>query len=355
MHSVCIMAERKLASIQVIADLKPIPGADAILCAKVLGWECVVKVNEFKVGDSGIFFEIDSVLPIASWNDHLRKEPGKKLRVKTIRLRGQLSQGLMLPVSLFDTSLIAFLQGMNYEVGCDCTGFLGIEKYEPYIPAHLAGISRGNFPSFLHKTDETRLQSVPEVLQEAIDKRLLLVGTLKMDGTSFTSYLRDGEFGVCSRNLNLKETEDNAHWKLARKLKLEEILRSEGKNICVQGEMVGPGIQANRLGLSEIDLYLFNLYDIDTGKYAGYNELVAFGEKHGLKVVKNVYRLDFGGVVGPRDVNHLLGIANGLNYDNGTPAEGIVWRPLEETYSDTLKGRMSFKTISNRYLEKYKE
>jgi RNA ligase (TIGR02306 family) len=339
--------QRKLVSVQQITEILPIEGADKIVCVKILGWQCVALKTEFNLNDRCVFFEIDSVLPIAQWNAHLRKELEKKLRVKTIRLRGTLSQGLALPVSL--------LPDGDYEVGQDVTQLVGVEKYEPYIPAHLAGISRGNFPSFLHKTDETRLQSVPEVLQEAIDKRLLLVGTLKMDGTSFTSYLRDGEFGVCSRNLNLKETEDNAHWKLARKLKLEEILRSEGKNICVQGEMVGPGIQANRLGLSEIDLYLFNLYDIDTGKYAGYNELVAFGEKHGLKVVKNVYRLDFGGVVGPRDVNHLLGIANGLNYDNGTPAEGIVWRPLEETYSDTLKGRMSFKTISNRYLEKYKE
>ena len=240
-------------------------------------------------------------------------------------------------------------------IGTDLTSVLNIKKYEPVVPAHLSGMAKGNFPAFLHKTDETRLQSEPRVLDEAISKGLVLVGTLKMDGTSFTAYRRDDEFGVCSRNLDLKETEGNAHWRMARKLKLEEILRSEHRNLSIQGEMVGTGIQGNRLGLSEVDLYLFNLFDIDTGKYLSHTELSVFAEKHGLKVVPTVYRLDFGGVVGPRDVNHLLNIANNLNYDNGTPAEGIVWRSACETHSEVLKGRMSFKTISSRFLLKYNE
>jgi RNA ligase (TIGR02306 family) len=342
-----IMSERKLASIQKITEILPIDGADKIVCVKILGWQCVALKTEFKVNDACVFFEIDSVLPIAQWNDHLRKEPNKPLRIKTIRLRGQLSQGLAMPMSIIPTG--------EYEVGQDVTELVGVTKYEPVVPAHLSGMAKGNFPAFLHKTDETRLQSEPRVLDEAISKGLVLVGTLKMDGTSFTAYRRDDEFGVCSRNLDLKETEDNAHWRMARKLKLEEILRSEPSNLSIQGEIVGPSIQANRLGLSESKLYLFNLFDIDTGKYLSHTELSAFAEKHGLKVVPTVYRLDFGGVVGPRDVNHLLNIANNLNYDNGTPAEGIVWRSMCETHSDVLKGRLSFKTISNRYLEKYKE
>lgn len=341
------MSDRKLASIQVIKELTPISGADAILCAKVLGWECVVKKTEFQVGDRCVYFEIDSVLPIAQWNDHLRKEPNKPLRIKTIKLRGQLSQGLAMPLSILPTG--------EYELGQDVTELVGVTKYEPIVPAHLSGMVKGNFPAFLHKTDETRLQSDPNILQEAIDKKLVLVGTLKMDGTSFTAYRRDTDFGVCSRNLDLKETEGNAHWKMARKLKLEEILRSEPRNLSIQGEMVGPGIQANRLGLSEVDLYLFNLFDIDTGKYLSHAELSVFAEKHGLKVVPTVYRLDFGGVVGPRGINHLLNIANNLNYDNGTPAEGIVWRSADETYSEVMKGRLSFKTISSRFLLKYNE
>jgi RNA ligase (TIGR02306 family) len=337
---------RKLASIQVIKELSPINGADAILCAKVLGWECVVKKSEFQVGDRCVYFEIDSVLPIAQWNDHLRKEEGKKLRVRTIRLRGQLSQGLAMPLSIIPLG--------EYEVGQDVTQVVGVEKYEAVVPAHLSGMAKGNFPAFLHKTDETRLQSEPRVLDEAISKGLVLVGTLKMDGTSFTAYRRNADFGVCSRNLDLKETEDNAHWKMARKLKLEEILRSEPRNLCIQGEMVGLGIQGNRMGLKEVDLYLFNLFDIDTGKYAGYNELVEFGKKHNLKVVPVVAQKDFG-FGETTTVSKMLEVASALNYDNGTPAEGIVWRSACETYSEVLKGRMSFKTISSRFLLKYNE
>jgi RNA ligase (TIGR02306 family) len=175
-----------------------------------------------------------------------------------------------------------------------------------------------------------------------------------MDGTSFTAYRRDADFGVCSRNLDLKETEDNAHWKMARKLKLEEILRKEDRNLCVQGEMVGPGIQSNRLGLKEVELYLFNLFDIDTGKYLNYAELREFCVKHNLKIVPLVGTNNFTGW-GATTVNNMIEFASQLDYDNGTPAEGVVWRPIMETYSDVLKGRLSFKVISNRYLEKYKE
>lgn len=340
--------ERKLASIQTILSLSPIPGADAILLAKVLGWELVVKRDEFKVGDKCVYFELDSILPLEQWNAHLRKgsDINKPLRVRTIRLRGQLSQGLALPMSLLPEG--------TYEIGQDVTELVGVKKYEPFVPPELSGKVKGNFPSFLRKTDEPRLQSAPNVLDEAIALGLVLVGTLKMDGTSFTAYRRDADFGVCSRNLDLTETEDNAHWKMARKLKLEEILRSEDRNLSVQGEMVGPGIQGNRLGLSEVDLYLFNLFDIDSGKYLGYNELREFCKKHGLKVVEVVGHNDFGSG-GTTTVSRMLEVASALNYSNGTPAEGIVWRPVVEVYSEVLKGRMSFKTISNRYLEKYKE
>lgn len=341
--------DRKLASIQVIKDIRPIPSADAIVCVQILGWECVAKKNEFNVGDKCVYFEIDSVLPIESWNDHLRKEPDKKLRVKTIRLRGQLSQGLALPLSILPLG--------EYQVGDDVTNIAGVEKYEPIVPAHLSGTVKGNFPAFLHKTDEVRLQSVPEVLNEIVSKNIPMVATLKMDGTSFTAYRRDRDFGVCSRNLDLKESENNIHWKMARKLKIEEIFRSEDRNLCIQGEICGPSIQANRLGLKEAELYLFNLFDIDTGKYLGFDELKHFGIKHNLRTVPFLHLGWFNEVDGKSrwSVNDLLAFSNELKYDNNTPAEGVVWRAVNETHSEVLKGRMSFKVISNRYLEKYKE
>ena len=341
--------DRKLASIQVIKDISPIEGADKIVCVKILGWQCVALKTEFKVNDLCVFFEIDSVLPIAQWNDHLRKEPNKALRIRTIRLKGTLSQGLALPLSI--------LPAGEYEIGMDVTSIVGVEKYEPVVPAHLSGVVKGNFPAFLHKTDEIRLQSVPEVLNEIASKNIPMVATLKMDGTSFTAYRRDADFGVCSRNLDLKESENNIHWKMARKLKLEEILRGEERNLCIQGEIVGPSIQANRLGLKEPELFIFNLFDIDTGKYLGYEDMKKFAMKHNLRTVPFLHLGWFNDIDGTKrwDVNDLLAFANEQNYENDTPAEGIVWRALDEEYSEVLKGRLSFKTISNRFLEKYKE
>jgi RNA ligase (TIGR02306 family) len=342
--------DRKLASIQIVSDLRPIPEADKIVVAKVLGWECVALKEEFNVGDFGVYFEIDSILPVEPWTDFLRKGSDKPFRLRTIRLKKQLSQGLMLPISKVPWKI----HPDRMEVGADMTVLLNVTKYEPIIPAELSGKVKGNFPSFLHRTDEVRLQSEPEVLTEAINKRLVLVGTVKMDGTSFTAYLRDGEFGVCSRNLNLIETAENAHWKMARKLKLEEALKSENRNLCVQGELCGGSIQGNRAGLKDIELHVFNLYDIDTGKYLNHGELREFCQKHGLTMVKTVGHNDFSSG-GTTTLERLLELSNNLNYDNGLPAEGIVWRPLVETYSDVLKGRSSFKVISNRYIEKYKE
>jgi RNA ligase (TIGR02306 family) len=343
--------DRKLASIQIINDLQPIPGADAILKATVLGWECVVKKDEFKVGDECVYFEIDSILPVADWNAHLRKgsDAHKPLRVKTIRLRGQLSQGLALPTTLIKEEI-------HLCVGMDVTELVGVKKYEPYIPAELHGKVKGTRPSWIPKTDEIRLQSVPDALTELLALNTEVVGTHKMDGSSVTCYIKDGIFGVTSRNMDLLETEDNAFWKTIRRLKVEEKMRAHlpvgGGNYAIQGELIGPGIQGNRMSATELDIHWYNLFHIDTGTYFSTKMLWDFTISSGLTMVQIHFmgRLPVGTSVGS-----LLEMANGLNYSNGLPAEGLVWRPFHEAKSEVLKGRMSFKTISNRFLEKYKE
>ena len=348
--------ERKLASIQIIKDLQPIPGADAILVANVLGWQCVVKKTEFSVNDLCVFFEIDSILPIANWNAHLRKgsDVDKPLRVKTIRLRGQLSQGLALPISLLQTYAVS--DRCEYEIGQDVTELVGVKKYEPYIPAELHGKVKGTRPSWIPKTDETRLQSAPEALTELLALNTEVVGTFKMDGSSVTCFVKDGVFGVTSRNMELLETEDNAYWKTIRRLKVEEKMRAHlpvgGGNYAVQGELIGPGIQGNRMGLKELDIHWYNLYHIDTGTYFSTKMLLDFTLSSSLTMVQVHYAGKF---PAGTTVNYLLEMANDLNYANGLPAEGLVWRPYHEAKSEVLKGRMSFKTVSNRYLEKYKE
>lgn len=151
--------ERKLASIRKITDIQPIPDADAIEVVVVGGWKVVTKKGEFSVGDLCVYCEIDSFLPILPQYEFLRKSSYKKLstgeegfRLRTIKLRGQVSQGLVLPISVLPG-------GRELFEGMDVTEVLSITKYEPPIPASLAGKVKGLFPSFLHKTDEERCLS----------------------------------------------------------------------------------------------------------------------------------------------------------------------------------------------------
>jgi RNA ligase (TIGR02306 family) len=338
--------ERKLASIQLITDLQPIAGADVIVLAKVLGWELIALKKEFQVGDKCVFFEIDSILPLAPWNAHLVKD-GKPLRVRTMRMRGKLSQGLALPLSLLPEG--------TYEVGQDVTELAGVTKYEPYIPPELVGRVKGTRPYFIPKTDEPRLQSAPDVLAELLALNVNVIGTVKMDGSSVTAYIKDRVFGVCSRNMELIETEDNAFWKTIRAEKIEEKMRAyfaPTENVAIQGELCGPGLQGNKMGLTKLEIHWYNLFSIDTGKYSAHKSLLSFVAHAQLNIVKVVFHNYM-----PSDttVTSLLEKASALKYENGAPAEGIVWRPEIEVYSDVLKDRLSFKTISNSFLEKHKE
>jgi RNA ligase (TIGR02306 family) len=218
---------RKLASIKIIDDIQPIEGADMIELAVVGGWKVVIaKDVGHKVGDHVVYCEIDSFLPIEPEFEFLRKSSFKKMgaqegfRLKTIKLRGQVSQGLIIP--LRDAiDVIIRRSGMDY-VGTfaeddDVTGMLGIQKYEPPVPAQLAGKAKGNFPGFIQKTDEERVQNLTRDYEGwKLQSAHQFYAAEKLDGSSATFYLRDGQFGVCSRNLELVEVEDNTFWKVAR-------------------------------------------------------------------------------------------------------------------------------------------
>jgi RNA ligase (TIGR02306 family) len=234
--------ERKLASVRRITNLSPIDGADKIELATVDGWKVVVaKDVGHKIGDLIIYCEIDSFLPIKEEFEFLRKSSYKKMsdgtegfRLKTIRLRGQISQGLIIPISVLnppDTNI--YVEPFE---GLDVTEMLGIVKYEPPIPAELAGKVKGLFPSFIPKTDEERVQNYSDRYQEwTLQSKHQFYVTEKLDGSSSTFYYNNGEFGVCSRNLELLETEGNTFWKVARELDLENKFKSLGRNLALQG------------------------------------------------------------------------------------------------------------------------
>ena len=344
--------ERKLATIRKIKEINPIEGADAIELAVVDGWQVVVAKNVgHQVGDLVVYCEIDSFLPIEPEFEFLRKSSYKKMgdqegfRLKTIKLRGQISQGLILPYSVIP--IAQFSTAADLPEGMDVSEMLGIVKYEPPIPAQLAGRVKGSFPSFLRKTDEERIQNLEKEYREwTISSKHQFYATEKLDGSSFTCYIKDGEFGVCSRNMDLLETEDNTFWIVARKLDLENKLRSFGKNICFQGEMVGSGIQGNHYGLNEQTVFFYNIFLIDEREYVGYDEFRNMLFDLDLACVPVLsYPFNF-----PADseaafptVSALLRSAEGKSVLNDkVEREGLVIRSMDRT--------ISFKAISNKFL-----
>ena len=328
---------RKLAHIEKIISIEAIEGADRIEKARILGWQTVIKKGEFKVGDLVVYVETDAILPEKPEFEFLRN---RKFRIRTIRLKNVISQGIAFPLSMLP-------DGIQIEEGLDVTETLNIHKYEPPIPAQLSGIVKGAFPSFIPKTDETRIQSVPDVLVRHKGKVFFI--SEKLDGTSATYYLRDGEFGVCSRNLELRETDKNTFWIIARKYDYESKLRACGRNVAVQGEVIGPGIQKNRYKLKAPSLFIFNVFDIDSYKYADFKEFTEFASNYGfdaVPILNTEYVLD-------NTVDELVELSKGTSILNAEiQREGIVMRTLIECQDEEL-GRLSFKVVNPEYLLRF--
>lgn len=330
--------ERKLASIRRISDIQPIEGADMIELAIVDGWKVVVaKEVGHKVGNLVVYCEIDSFLPIREEFEFLRKSSYKKMgdqegfRLKTIRLRGQVSQGLILPMSVFA------LYPSNPTEGDDVTEALDIVKYEPPIPAELSGKVKGLFPSFIRKTDEERIQNLASEYEEM--KKHNYYETEKLDGSSATFFYNNGEFGVCSRNLELLETEGNTFWKVARELDLENKMREYGMNISFQGELIGESVQGNPYKIKGQTVRFFNLFDIDLYVY---HSLSVFQETMKVLGLETVPVLNTHFHL-PDTIDELLLRADGKSELNPNfDREGIVVRSLDRT--------ISFKVISNKFL-----
>ena len=347
------MTIRKLASIAEITYIKPIEGADAIECAIVNGgWPVVVKKGEYQVNDLAIYLEIDSwvpheLAPFLSKGQEPREYNGVKgERLKTVKLRGQVSQGLLLPLN---TPIKGGPIDGGYEIcvlglqgGEDVTEMLGIQKWEPPIPAQLQGTMRGNFPHFIPKTDQERCQN----LRKEFDKyqSLSYEVTEKLEGTSMTCFIYDGEFNVCSRNLNLKETEGNTYWNVARKYNIEEKLREFGyDNVAIQSEILGPAIQNNIYGLQEHQFFVFDVYDIKNSKYFTPEQRQEFCKKLELQHAPILESIELKNL----SIENIISIADGFSQlNNKVLREGIVFK--------SLCGTHHFKSISNQYLLKTK-
>ncbi|QHS63186.1 RNA ligase (ATP) [Chitinophaga agri] len=330
--------ERKLVSPVVIDDVQPIEGADLIEVATVKGWKLVIKKGEFKIGDHAVYCEIDSFLPVKEEFEFLRKSSFRRMgeqegfRLKTMRMRGQISQGLLLPIHL--------LEGYTYQLGEDVSARLGVIKYEPPMPAALGGIAKGLFPSFIPKTDEERIQNLSADYEKF--KQHTFYVTEKLDGSSVTYYLNEGSFGVCSRNLDLEESEENSFWKVAGKEDIAAKLAALGKNIAIQGELIGEGVQGNPYGLRGQTVRFFNAFNIDEYRYFELEEFTALITSLGLQTVP-ILELNY---TLPASLDELLTIADGASVLSPqgklVEREGLVIRSTDR--------KISFKVISNKFL-----
>lgn len=328
----------KLASIQIITDIRPIEGADRIEAATVLGYQTVIKKGEFRPGDLCVWHEPDTVAEEKPEYEFLRKQG---FRLKVSRFKGQVSQGLALPLTA--------LPSANHNVGDDVTELTGIRKYEKPLSPNLVGVAKGAFPSWMPKTDEPNLRSFPAALAEFIGRECVI--TQKVDGTSGTFYLRGGEFGVCTRNLELLDDPASMFWRVAREHRLREALATLGGDFALQGEVHGEGIQENRLGVKGVSFAAFNLFDIAKHAYADHKTLDALCRTTGLPMVRTVWGGEF-----RFSLPELVALASAQDYAPGQPAEGIVIRPVEEARSQILEsGRLSAKVISERYALKHGE
>jgi len=244
------MEKRKLASIQYIHHIAPIKGADKIECVHVLGWQCVANKGQFKAGDHCVYMEVDSFLPICKQFEFLRSNSYKKneilgegFRLKTMKFRGQISQGLVQPLSILPEG--------NYKLGEDVTALLGIRKWEIEERVTNGGTVVGDFPDGITKTDELRVQSYPELIAEFKAVKGYYIST-KMDGTSMTMYWRDGHLGICGRNYEYADNDKCAMWRYAHEKGIpERIAESKLSDIAIQGEFLWCGYPEEQIKACE--------------------------------------------------------------------------------------------------------
>ena len=333
----------KLASIQIIGNIKNHDNADALEIVEILGWQTVVKKGIHKEGDKIVFITIDTIVPRCQWSEFLvdQKNPDKPIRLKNIKLRGEYSSGLVLPLSEFPASFEL------YDEGSDVTELLGIQKYIKEIPANLSGETLGDFPTnIISKTDEDNGLNDPNLVEKVLTQDPYITITQKLDGSSITLIVEDGVLTqVCTRNLSKKETENNTFWKAARKLKIPENWTG-----TIQGELCGNGIQRNQLKLEGIKVFVFQVSH--NGRYMTYEEMKDFCE--------NVLHCDIVPLVGQMCVEStvklwtnplqkLQELADKQKYPSGLEGEGIVIRPSSYPRGYSSRRPLGFKLINRNY------
>lgn len=376
------MSERKLVTVRKVSSITPILGADNIELAYIDGWRVVCRKGEFKENDCGVYFEVDSFVPTLDPRFSFLEKNAKDWEgkhgavIKTMRLRKELSQGLLLPLDLFPE--------INYkpEFDVDYSEDIGVYKYdkEPDAPIeekgtpfhrfvikHLPrswrkklfgayryffpgkervgkeGRRRSTLPGYLLVSNEERIQNLFNKHDFISRKNSLFEVTIKLDGSAAYYYVKDGIFGLASRGQK-RGLESGDHFAyIAKKYNLEHYLPMLNRNLQFLGELMGPGIQGNREKLEDFEYFVYNIYDIDARKKLGKverEEILAKLAEVGC-TLKSVPFLEVTTLERFITIEELLNYAEGKSLNNSV-REGVVFK--------TLDGEFSFKVISNRFL-----
>lgn len=378
---------RKLVTIRRVADITPIPNKDRIVCATIDGWTIVVLRDQFNVGDPCVFFEPDCFLPTGDtrWQflvDKKSKEfngqTGHVLR--TIRMGGVYSNGFCLTMN--DCPELSECVIPDFGDQTDVTEVMGIVKYDPPEVFGRGAATKGNFPPFIPKTDEERIQNLGRIVfdrepkvftyTDGDGKEILVTRepentddteyevTMKLDGSSLTGFSFQDQVGVCSRNLELKLDEPGSTFvDMFHLMKFDEVLPQIG-DYAFQMELVGPGIQNNQEGFNEFHLFVFKVYSIRENRYLQPAER---HEKYNLLydlvsdlVEPNVLsRLHHAPVLHKRTTLKAIGlnsIADALEFADGPSVNPVVKREgvVFKRYDPNPKQTFSFKAISELWL-----
>lgn len=334
----------KLASIEVIKSIKNHGNADTLEILEVLGWQVVAKKGIHKDGDKVVFITIDTIVPRYQWSEFLvdQKNPDKPIRIKNIKLRGEFSSGLVIPLSEFPMPF-----SENYKEGDDVTELLGVTKYIKEIPANLSGETLGDFPtSIASKTDEDNGLNDPVLVDKVLNFDPQITVTSKLDGSSITLIIENGQLNqVCTRNLSKKEAENNTFWKAARKLTIPENWTG-----VIQGELCGNGIQRNQLKLEDVRIFVYQISQ--NGKYMNYDEMKNFCENSlQCEAVPLVCKLGLEESIKLwiNPLQKLQELADKQKYSSGLNGEGIVVRPSSYPRGYSSRRPLGFKLINRNY------
>lgn len=380
--------ERSLAHVEIITNIQPIPGADKIEVATVLGWECIIKKGEFKIGEKVIYVEVDSVLPDVPEFEFLRD---RKFRIRTINLLKQVSQGLVLPLSVLNKVSTDKVKLSSLRVGDDVTEKMKIVKYltpsereemnQQSSKAHwtknnvftkwlwryawfrnlIRPIKSKGFPKNVAKTDELRVQAIKnfdKFMSDFGDKEVYVTEKIDYMSSTFTTEWLSrakGYFGkiirpkkvfvVCSRNYRTND-KNSLYWKIAKKLKIDELLLSN--NLTIQGELGDMKVQGNKYGITEMKLWVFNVINHSIKYQFNYDEMKKFCDDNGLTTVPLVKKCKLSEI--GTTVNDFVEFSKGKSVLANIPREGVVIRCIEDG-----KVIFSFKSINPDFLLAYKD